>query len=86
MDNVAYLQFSRIFVTFFIFPEGTEEPSEDEEDSTAVREAFMKEQQEKLNREKQRILNDKTIVAEEKTRLLEDIKVETTTIYLIPLH
>ncbi len=46
----------------------------------------MKEQQEKLNREKQRILNDKTIVAEEKTRLLEDIKVETTTIYLIPLH
>uniref|UniRef100_A0A5K3ET67 Kinesin-like protein n=1 Tax=Mesocestoides corti TaxID=53468 RepID=A0A5K3ET67_MESCO len=44
------------------------------EDLAAARNAYLKQQLEKLAIEKERILNDKNMVAEEKTRLLEDLK------------
>ena len=39
------------------------------------REEYLKAQQEKLSVEKERIMNDQTIVSEEKTRLLDELKV-----------
>ena len=39
------------------------------------REEYLKAQQEKLAVERERIMNDQTIVSEEKTRLLDELKV-----------
>ncbi|GAA50371.1 kinesin family member 3/17, partial [Clonorchis sinensis] len=49
-----------------------EEPSTDNE--TEGIEAYMKEQQDKLSAEKEAILNDHSLVAEEKSRLLGELK------------
>nr|VZI25993.1 unnamed protein product [Spirometra erinaceieuropaei] len=60
--------------------ESDEEPVDEEvsadnaDDDSALRENYLREQREKLSAEKERILSNTNIVAEEKTRLLEDLK------------
>ncbi|VDK35214.1 unnamed protein product [Taenia asiatica] len=58
-------------------PKDPDESYGSEEDSEAVRDAYLKEQQEKLAIEKEGIINDQNMIAEEKTHLLEELKVET---------
>ncbi|TGZ36834.1 hypothetical protein CRM22_011386 [Opisthorchis felineus] len=53
-------------------PDTGEEPSTDNEVEEI--EAYMKEQQDKLSAEKEAILNDHSLVAEEKSRLLGELK------------
>ncbi|KAL5970278.1 Kinesin-II 95 kDa subunit [Taenia solium] len=55
-------------------PKDPDESYGSEEDSEAARDAYLKEQQEKLAIEKERIINDQNMIAEEKTHLLEELK------------
>lgn len=65
-------------------PKDPDESYGSEEDSEAVRDAYLKEQQEKLAIEKEGIINDQNMIAEEKTHLLEELKVET--VFSIPFE
>ncbi|VDN14930.1 unnamed protein product [Dibothriocephalus latus] len=63
-------------------PEPTDEeiPEENADGDSAARETYLREQREKLSAEKERILSNTTMVAEEKTRLLEDLKAKEAVI------
>uniref|UniRef100_A0A0X3P5C0 Kinesin-like protein n=1 Tax=Schistocephalus solidus TaxID=70667 RepID=A0A0X3P5C0_SCHSO len=49
-------------------------PEENADGDSGLRETYLREQREKLAAEKERILSNANMVAEEKTRLLEDLK------------
>ncbi|RTG88332.1 kinesin family member 3B [Schistosoma bovis] len=58
-----------------ILSDGSEANSDREDDATSI-ENYMKEQQAKLLAEKNEVLNDNSLVAEEKSRMLNDLKIK----------
>uniref|UniRef100_A0A3Q0KEE7 Kinesin-like protein n=1 Tax=Schistosoma mansoni TaxID=6183 RepID=A0A3Q0KEE7_SCHMA len=58
-----------------VLSDGSETNSDGEDDVTSI-ENYMKEQQEKLLAEKNEVLNDNSLVAEEKSRMLNDLKIK----------
>ncbi|XP_064634022.1 kinesin-II 95 kDa subunit-like [Lineus longissimus] len=54
--------------------EETDEESDDEEGAEQDEEEFMREQQEKLDQEKMAIMNNQTMIAEERDKIMQDLK------------
>lgn len=72
--STVWVDILRGIVKCIPFP-GPQDSDDSEDHTAAARNAYLTEQQQKLAIDKERIMNDQNMVAEEKTRLLEELKV-----------